>query len=374
MYMVNKNEICCIFNIASHYREPIYKLMDEELKCDFYFGDKVSTLIKLMDTSTLKGYKKTVKNKKIIFNKFVWQVGVVKLVFKKYKFFILTGDTNILSNWLISFFCLILNKKVYLWMHGLVRELSWKEKLLTYPQYFMANKFLLYGETAKRNMIENGFNEKKMICIYNSLDYAKQLKIRSDLKLSNIYKDYFKNDYPVLIYIGRIQLLKKIDMIIDAMGILKSVGHYCNLIIIGDDNENVFIDKIIKKNNLQNYVWLYGSCYKEELIGNLIFNADVCVSPGNVGLTAMHSLVYGTPVITHDNISYQMPEFEAIEPGLTGDFFEEDNLEDLCQKIKVWTSIKEQKRQGVRESCYTVIEKKYNPMVQIKILKNLFNI
>ncbi|MCI2227540.1 glycosyltransferase [Polaribacter sp. MSW13] len=372
--MGKKNEICCIFNIASHYREPIYKLMDEELKCDFYFGDKVSTLIKLMDTSTLKGYKKTVKNKKIIFKKFVWQVGVVKLAFKKYKFFILTGDTNILSNWLISLFCLILNKKVYLWMHGLVRELSWKEKLLTYPQYFMANKFLLYGETAKRNMIKKGFNEKKMICIYNSLDYVKQLKIRSDLKLSNVYKDYFKNDYPVLIYIGRIQLLKKIDMIIDAMGILKSVGHYCNLIIIGDDNENVFIDKIIKKNNLQNYVWLYGSCYKEELIGNLIFNADVCVSPGNVGLTAMHSLVYGTPVITHDNISYQMPEFEAIEPGLTGDFFEEDNLEDLCQKIKVWTSIKEQKRQGVRESCYTVIEKKYNPMVQIKILKNLFNI
>lgn len=51
-----------------------------------------------------------------------------------------------------------------------------------------------------------------------------------------------------------------------------------------------------------------------------IYNADLCVSPGNVGLTAMHSLVFGCPVITHNCFEWQMPEFEAIQPGITGDF------------------------------------------------------
>ncbi len=78
--------------------------------------------------------------------------------------------------------------------------------------------------------------------------------------------------------------------------------------------------KHIDKNQSKGRIWLYGACYDEEIIGELIFNAQLCVSPGNVGLTAMHSLVYGTPVITHNNFSNQSPEFEAIIDGKTGSF------------------------------------------------------
>ena len=44
-----KNKICCVFNFAPHYRNSIYKFMDKELGCDFYFGDKVETLIEKLD-------------------------------------------------------------------------------------------------------------------------------------------------------------------------------------------------------------------------------------------------------------------------------------------------------------------------------------
>ena len=55
--------------------------------------------------------------------------------------------------------------------------------------------------------------------------------------------------------------------------------------------------------NLQDQIWFYGACYDESKLGELIFNADLCVSPGNVGLTAVHSMGYGTPVITHNNFA-----------------------------------------------------------------------
>lgn len=76
----------------------------------------------------------------------------------------------------------------------------------------------------------------------------------------------------------------------------------------------------VKSYNLANNIWFYGACYDEIKNAALIYNADLCVSPGNVGLTAMHSMVFGTPVITHNDFKWQMPEFEAIEPGKTGDF------------------------------------------------------
>jgi len=126
---------------------------------------------------------------------------------------------------------------------------------------------------------------------------------------------------------------KKIDLLIDALDLLNVNGIKCNLVIIGKDEEDTKIEKHIDKNQYKGRIWLYGACYDEEIIGELIFNAQLCVSPGNVGLTAMHSLVYGTPVITHNNFSNQGPEFEAIIDGKTGSFFKEDSAEDLANKF-----------------------------------------
>ena len=63
---------------------------------------------------------------------------------------------------------------------------------------------------------------------------------------------------------------------------------------------------------------MYGETFDEAEISKLLNHADLCVSPGNVGLTAMHALAYGVPVATHNDFKNQMPEFEAITPGKTG--------------------------------------------------------
>lgn len=55
----------------------------------------------------------------------------------------------------------------------------------------------------------------------------------------------------------------------------------------------------------------------------LIYNADLCVAPGNIGLTAMHAMMFGCPCISHNDFSWQMPEFEAIVPYKTGNFLKE---------------------------------------------------
>lgn len=367
-----ENKTCCIFNFAPHYRSSIYKLMDKEVGCDFYFGDKVATSIKKLDYVELHGFQKEVKNHFFLNNKFIWQKGVVSLIFKpKYKYFVLTGDSSILSNWVIAFFALLLNKKVFLWMHGLKGELSWKGKILTYPLYHMASKFLLYSDYSREFMVKKGFNSNKMICIYNSLDYNLQLDVRKGLVKTNIYVQYFKNNLPVLIYIGRIQKLKKIGLIIEAMAILRDKNIFCNLVIIGSDTENTGTEELIIKNKFENNVWMYGACYEENKLGELIYNADVCVSPGNIGLTAMHSFSYGTPAITHNNFSNQMPEFEAISPGFTGDFFLEDNVDDLSNKIQKWINLNEFQRDNVRAATFKIIDERYNPHYQVEVLQKL---
>ena len=65
-----------------------------------------------------------------------------------------------------------------------------------------------------------------------------------------------------------------------------------------------------------------------------------------------------------------MPEFEAIKPDLTGDFFEQDNPKDLADKIKKWTSLTPEKRMQIKKNAYNEIDKKWNIHYQIKVIKD----
>lgn len=119
-------------------------------------------------------------------------------------------------------------------------------------------------------------------------------------------------------------------------------------------------------------MWFYGACYDEKPNAELIYNADLCVAPGNVGLTAMHTMVFGTPVISHNDFKWQMPEFEAIHPNETGDFFEYKNTESLASTISNWFSVHKSDRAEVRRFCYHEIDTQWNPNFQIKVIRKLF--
>lgn len=120
---------------------------------------------------------------------------------------------------------------------------------------------------------------------------------------------------------------------------------------------------------MKSQTWFYGSCYDESVLSDLVFESDLCVSPGNVGLTVIHCFSYGTPVITHGNFAYQMPEAEAIIPGKNGDYFEMDSIEDLGKKIHKWFDSNNTKnRNEIRKNCYKVIDEKYNPYYQSRLI------
>ena len=355
--------------MAPHYNAPIYKLMDSELNCDFYIGFENECSIKLMTYESLNGFINKIANKKL-FGNFYWQPAAIKIAFKQYEQYIITGEPFCISTWIILMLNRLTGKKTYLWSHGWYGNETLIKKCAKKIFFGLAYKVLLYGDYARDIMIKEGFNAEKLRTIYNSLDYSKQIEIRESLVESIIYKDHFKNGNPVLLYIGRIQSRKKIELLIEALYELQKSQIFCNLILIGKQTDETNIQKLVAIYNIEKYVWFFGPCYNENILGELIYNADVCVSPGNVGLTAIHCLAYGTPVITQNNFTHQMPEFEAIKPKLTGDFFVENSVSDLISKIKDWINISKEQRNCIREKCYIEINEKYNPKKQIIIIKN----
>ena len=363
------NSVCCIFNLAPHYSAPIYKLIDSEFNCDFYLGDRFYNPLKLMNYTELKGYKKTLKFISL-FNAFYWQKGSIYLSVKNYNHYIITGDPYCISTWIILLITRLSGKKTYLWTHGWYGDEDFLKKIFKKIFLGLSYRVLLYGDYARNLMIMEGFNEKKLFCIYNSLDYDNQLKIRKNLKPSNIYTSYFKNGNPTIIYTGRVQRVKMLDLLIHAVYELNKMNQLCNLVIVGNEIDGSSLKNLIIDLGLENTVWLYGACYDESKIGELFYNSRICVSPGNVGLTAVHAFSYGIPVITHDNFPKQMPEFEIIREGITGSFFKENSIPSLVEKIKFWLN-EDEVAEKAKSLTLKVIDEKYNPHYQINLLKKL---
>lgn len=366
---INKNihnNICCLFNYASHYRLFIFKKINEQFEADFYFGNLPNSSIKKLDYKALRSFKREFVTIKL--HSFYWYKDSIALIFKPYDKYVLTGDPYILSNWIILILAKIFNKKTILWTHGWYGRESKIKKIIKKMYFGLATKILLYNEKSKFLMLNEGFQENKLIPIYNSLDYDKQKVIRDSLQKQNIYFNYFKNDSPVLIYIGRIQKSKKIHLLLESIYKFKIQGIIYNLIIVGGCSDDLSINEIIDNLGVKSQVWLYGPSYDEEKNAELIFNANLCVSPGNVGLTAIHSLMYGTPVLTHNNFQNQGPEWECIIEGVNGGFFNENDVNDLMGKINYYIQHPINK-----EECYKVIEQKWNPHNQMNILKEVLN-
>lgn len=366
-----KKGLCIVYNFAQLYREPIFKLIDTTWDCDWYFGTN-STDVKEMPREALKRVH-TVATKQV-FGPIEWQNGIGRLMRdSRYDTYLMLGEPMVLSTW----WCLIQrrlfkrNKRVYLWSHGWYGREGIFKKWLKRAFFGMADHVFTYGEYAREQAIRQGFDGSKITPIHNSLDHATQVKLRMALKPSDVYRKHFGNDATTLIFIGRLTAVKRLDMLLYAMKLLEQNGEIFNLILIGDGAKRLDLEGKASVLGFSNRVWFYGRCYDDTQNAQLIYDADLCVAPGNVGLTAMHTMVFGTPVLTHDDFPWQMPEFEAIRPGKTGDFFKRDDVTDLAAKISRWTKRKTD-RDAVRQACYEEIDSHWTPEYQLEKITTIF--
>lgn len=365
-----KKNICLVFNFASLYRKNIYQRIDAQFDAEWYFC-KNNTDIREFDKTILNKVR-TFEHKKLIGPAYRMS-GASELVAKKgLDTYLVIGDFFCVSIWwmLIKKSLFYRKKRIFLWTHGFYGKESLFRRILKRKFINMADGTFLYGNYAKRLMIENGYDGNKLHVIHNSLDYENQLQIRNSLSSSDIYIRHFGNNWPTIIFIGRLTETKRLDILIEALQILKNRGLNYNLVLVGNGSNEDNLQKLADKLCVSDNIWFYGESYDEQTNAELIYNADVCVSPGNVGLTSIHSLMFGTPVITHNDFSHQMPEFEAISDGINGAFFTRDNSTSLADCIYSWLSSVND-REALRSKCFNEIDNYWNPDYQIQILTSV---
>ncbi|GAB2889642.1 hypothetical protein GCM10027180_19670 [Microbulbifer echini] len=276
------------------------------------------------------------------------------------------GEAHRISTWLSVILAKAFGKKVVFWTHGIYGNEKGVKRIIRTCFYRLADALLLYGEHGRKQLERAGLPADKLFVINNSLDVNAQRKLIGTYgieNLQNIKYQYCDNPERLLVFVGRLEKSKRLDLLIRAVALLKTRGVAVKALLIGEGSARDELCGVAWGMDVSERIIFYGECYRDEEVLPLLAAADICVSPGEVGLTAMHALVCGTPVITHDDFPNQMPEFEAVIPGYSGAFFRNDDVYDLADKIQGCFLDMDSGR-ITAENCRAIIDTHYTPEFQ----------
>lgn len=356
--------VSIIYSHFPHYRSEVFRLIrnDKDVNYRIFYGSS----LKNDGIAPGKSTEDDVIVRNYSIGEIIFQFDVLGNDFvRKSDIIIFLGNPYILSNWIYAFILRLLGKKVLFWTHGWLSKERGLRGVIRRAYYRLGHGLLLYGNRARRIGESFGFDPKSMKVIYNSLDYDRQMAVREEALARGVNI----SGKPAFVFVGRLTELVALDVAIQALAILAARGLDVRLDVVGTGPELEKLKALACSYRVE--VNFLGEIYDEETLGELFLQARAVVSPGKVGLLAMHALAYGTPVLTHGAFGEQMPEHEAIRAGVTGGFFEKGNAEALADLMEEW--LDEGKRMAAVRPAIETIESFYTPSVQVRLINEFIS-
>ncbi|MCI1278803.1 MAG: glycosyltransferase [Nitrospira sp.] len=357
-------------NFIAHYRKAVFELLSSSKEFEFTFladskADTPSIKVAEWETSRIRRqYAKTSILKLPLIPALFWQPRVIALVARdKPDLVIAVGNPYSLTTWAILFLGRLWSIPVLLWGHGLLKWESGPKWWLRKSFYKLARGLLLYGDNAKDLLSKKGFDSRTLKVIYNSLDFQVQKSLMEKIIKRDL--DKFRSSIKVsdgeglIAFSGRLQTNKKIGLLLDSVGVLRTRGRTVHIALIGDGSEKAALISQTIRLGIVSQVHFLGESYEERFIATVFMASDLAVIPSGAGLSVMHALGYGLPVLLHDRPEEHGPEWEAIREGETGFFYRYGDVIDMAEKIE--SALFSRSRTAMmKDACLAMIRDRYN--------------
>lgn len=285
----------------------------------------------------------------------VWQTGAVAHALNTESLVIvLTGDIHHLSSWLAAIVARARGRKVVFWTHGWIKLESHVRSFVRNRFYRLASDLFLYGSYAATRGGSYGFRAERMHIIWNSM--GAPIMHRSSLESYN----HSRTTHQRWIVISRLIPARQIASVIRGVSELRDSGRHVRLTIVGDGPSRDSLEREARQAKVD--VEFLGAVHDLARTGELLRQSDLCVSPGNVGLAAVHALSSGCPVSTHDDPTRQMPEAEAVIDGLTGVRFPYGDVTEMVERS--WRFVASTSPDQVAQACHREVMARWTPEAQ----------
>lgn len=256
--------------------------------------------------------------------------------------------------------------RTVLWGHGYSKnERPWRAWL----RRRLANKadaVLFYSRSVADRYVEQGFNPDKVFVAPNALDQAPISTARDSWLSDQARLADFRREHDVpehhqpILYVSRFDPANRVDLLLQAAAKLAPTMPHLRVHLIGKgEPEMTRLKKLTAELNITDRVRFLGAIYEEEQLAPWFLTAKVLCYPANIGLSILHAMGYGLPVITDANPETQNPEFEALESGINGLTYppgDSDKLADALHSVITDSTLHDTLAKGARHT----ISKRYN--------------
>lgn len=369
---IHKPHVLVVYQYIALYRLPVFKELARSTEFTFTFmsGTKgKGATPKLATRSQLEcsDFTWVHTGNCWLAGGLLWQGRVVATSFsRQFDAFIFLGDMHYLSTWAATLIVKMLRKPALFWTIGMHRPESGARLVIRNIWHRMPDHLLVYGNYAKQLMISAGQDQRHITVIGNSLDFTYQTSVYEALQ-----RDVLPSrSRPLLVSVGRLTSRRKIGVLIEAVMLLRSRGMWLDVRVIGDGPERQRLEAMCCEKCVTDSFTFLGAVYDEACIARHLYEADLCVVPGVIGLGAIHAHTYGTPVITCGDPAVQAPEAEVIIPGKTGAFCEWDDPSSVANEIEVWL-LSMGNREGVRVACRQSVRNGWTPIRQRQTIEGV---
>lgn len=277
--------------------------------------------------------------------------------------YVFTGDPRFLSTWLSVPIARLRGAKVLFWTHGWTRpDNRWRGSVKK-VFFSLSDGLLLYSDEGKALGEASGFS-RSMYVIYNSMGApltSGQVTATSGPS---------RSQHQRWIVVSRLIEGRDLDHVIKQAGRLRRMGKSVEVDIIGEGPLADSLQRLARE--MQVPARFRGAIYDQDETAALLARSDALLSPGNVGLAAVHALSAGCPVVTHDDAFRQMPEHTAVVHGVTGIKFPYGNFDAMGDMT--WDFVATTDRSMVIDACHREILRRWSPESQaVRIVEAVTN-
>lgn len=227
------------------------------------------------------------------------------------------ADYKFVSLWAIMFLNLFTKKKMFIHGQGGYKKEGIFVNIVYSLGLLLSDGYICYTEYSRRQL------KKKTAKFLHS----KITVCDNTLVISPVDEILEKNVDNSILYLGRIRKGCDIEVLLEA-----AANANVNVKVIGSSDDDSYMDEL--KLKFGSFATFYGAIFDEDEQKAIAKTCMAGAYGGDAGLSVVHYMSLGLPVIVHGDIGYHMgPEPSYVTESINGLLFERKNVESLTKKI-----------------------------------------
>lgn len=265
-----------------------------------------------------------------------WQRLPWRQLLSSYDVLIVAANPRVLSNVVLTSMARLLGKPVVLYGQAHTAGAHRLTERLRLWWWRRFDHLLVYTDGEVHQLRARGFKRQHLVGINNGLDQRRIDEAAAAWDGERLRAWQATQALPrrtVVLSCARLEPKNRFDLWLEAMPAV--VSRFPDLIwcVIGDGRQRDALEAQAQRLGLAGSIRWLGAIHDETLLAPWFLSSALLAHPAGIGLSLLHAFGYGLPVVTHDDASNQMPEFDAFIPGETGLLYEHGQSASLARAV-----------------------------------------